>query len=47
MARRDKRWRERKKPKRDYKKIAPTTILTPPITVEVVKKGKKRKAEEE
>ncbi|MGD9393341.1 MAG: hypothetical protein PVJ81_00030 [Dehalococcoidia bacterium] len=47
MGRRDYRHRETKKPKRDDKKIAHPTILTPPVTVEVIKKGKKGKEEEE
>jgi hypothetical protein len=47
MGRRDYRHRETKKPKKSDKKIAHPTILTPPVTVEVIKKGKKRKEEEE
>jgi len=47
MGRRDYRHREAKKPKREDKKIAHSTSLTPPVTVEVIKKGKKRKEEEE
>ena len=49
MGRRDFRWRETKKPKKGAKKSAKSTILPPPATVEVVKKGKKAKgpAEEE
>jgi hypothetical protein len=47
MGRRDYRHREAKKPKREDKKIAHSTILTPPVTVEVIKKGKKGKEEEE
>jgi len=47
MGSRDYRWREPKKSKRGTKKILPATILPPPTTVEVIKKGKKeRKAEE-
>ena len=49
MGSRDYRWRERKKPKKEAKKL-PTaeTILPPPMTVEVIKKGKKEpKTEEE
>ncbi len=46
MGRRDYRHREPKKPKKD-KKIAATTILSPPVTVEVIKKGKKSKEGEE
>jgi len=48
MGRRDYRHREPKKNKREAKRISPTTILPPPMTVEVVKKGKrKREVEEE
>jgi len=48
MGRRDYRHREPKKPRKDAKKISLATVLPPPATVEVVKKGKKeREAEEE
>ena len=47
MGKRDYRHRERKKPKKDDKKIVTTTILPPPITVEIIKKGRKPKVEEE
>jgi len=48
MGSRDFRWRERKKAKKDTKKISVATILPPPTTVEVIKKGKKeRRVEEE
>jgi len=47
MGRRDFRHREQKKHKKDTKKISPATILPPPVTVEVVKKGKKEHGEEE
>ena len=47
MGRRDYRHREPKKTKKDIKKISPATILPSPITVEVVKKGKKEREEEE
>ena len=48
MSRRDYRHRESKKPKKDAKKLSPVTILPPPVNVDVVKKGKKkREAEEE
>ena len=48
MGKRDYRHREAKKPKKDTKKISASTILSPPMTVEIVKKGKKkRKAESE
>lgn len=46
MGRRDYRHREPKKAKKDVKKVAPTTILPPPATVEVVRKGKKEREEE-
>jgi len=48
MGRRDYRRREKKKPKRDTKKISAADILPPSPTVEVIKKGKKEpKVEEE
>ena len=47
MGRRDFRHRETKKPKRDTKKISAETILPPPTTVEVIKKGKREPREEE
>jgi hypothetical protein len=34
--------REKKKGKKDAKKIAPITILAPPAEVQVIKKGKMR-----
>jgi hypothetical protein len=46
MGRRDYRRREPKKPKRDAKKISTETVLPPPTTVEVIKKGKKERKEE-
>jgi len=46
MGKRDYRHREPKKPKKDAKKIA-TTILPPPVTVEIIKKGKRQKEGEE
>jgi len=46
MGRRDFRHREPKKPKKDAKKVSATTILPPPVTVEVVKRERKRKVEE-
>lgn len=46
MGRRDYRHREPKKPKKDAKKVS-ATILPPVANVEVVKKGKKRREEEE
>ena len=47
MGRRDYRHREPKKPKKDAKKILATTILPPPMTVEVIKKAKKERKVEE
>ena len=49
MGKRDIRNRETKKPKKDSKKAisASATILPSPVTVEVVKKEKKRKDEED
>ena len=47
MGRRDFRHREPKKPKKDAKKISAATVLPPPVTVEVIKKGKKEPKEEE
>ena len=46
MGSKDYRNRESKKPKKDAKKFTPTT-LTPPATVEVIKKGKKPPPTEE
>jgi hypothetical protein len=39
--------REQKKAKKDAKKVAPVTIITTPVEVEVIKKGKKKRGEEE
>ena len=47
MGKRDYRWRERKKPKKDAKKPASTGILPSPMVVEVIKKGKKERPTEE
>lgn len=48
MGSRDFRKPEKKKPRKDEKKIiAPTTILSTPVEVEVIKKGKKERPEEE
>ena len=47
MGRRDYRWREKKKAKKDAKKIPTAGILPPPMTVELIKKGKKKPEEEE
>jgi hypothetical protein len=34
--------REKKKSKKDARKIAPVSIIAPPVEVEVLKKGKQR-----
>jgi len=47
MGRRDYRRREPKKPKKGIKKTSTATILSPPVTVEVVKRGKKERQAEE
>ena len=47
MGKRDYRHREAKKPKKTAKKTSPSTILPSPTTVEVIKKGKKERQEEE
>jgi len=47
MGRRDYRHREPKKHKKPTKKILADTILSPPATVEVIKKGKKEPETEE
>jgi len=47
MGSRDYRHREPKKHKKDTKQISPATILPPPATVEVIKKGKKERKVEE
>jgi len=47
MGRRDYRHREPKKPKKDAKKISPVTVMLPPVQVEVIKKGKKKREEVE
>jgi len=47
MGKRDYRHREPKKSKRDARKVSPATILPSPTTVEVIKKGKKERKEEE
>ena len=46
MGSRDYRHREPKKPKKDAKK-QPPSVMTPPTTVEVIKKGKKASPSEE
>jgi hypothetical protein len=38
--------REKKKQKKDARKIAPVTIITPPVDVEVIRKGKRREGKE-
>lgn len=43
MGKGDYRWREPKKPKKGAKKPVGTTVLQPPVTVEVIKKRKKVK----
>ena len=39
--------REKKKSKKDPKKIAPVNIVSTPAEVEVIRKGKKKHGEEE
>ncbi len=47
MGKRDYKQREQKKKKKDAnKKIAPITIMTTPVEVEVIRKGKKNREEE-
>ena len=47
MGRRDYRHREPKKPKKDTKRASVDSILPPATIVEVMKKGKTEKGEEE
>jgi hypothetical protein len=48
MGKRDIRGKEKKKPKKDIaKKTFSTDILPSPVTVEVIKKGKKERPAEE
>ena len=47
MGKRDYRHREPKKSKKDAQKLPATTIISPPATVEIIKKGKKEREEEE
>ena len=47
MGRRDYRHRETKKHKKDVKKTSTAPILSPPVTVELIKKGKKEREVEE
>jgi hypothetical protein len=47
MGRRDYRHHESKKPKKDAKKVSIATVITPQPEVEVIKKVRKPKEEEE
>ncbi len=47
MGRRDYRHREPKKAKKDVRKLPHVSILTTPVNVEVIKKERKEKEEEE
>jgi hypothetical protein len=47
MGKRDYSHREKKKTKKEAKKLPPVTIMTPPAEVEVIRKGKKREPDEE
>ena len=48
MGRKDRGGREARKPKKDAKKPAVSEILSPPVTVQVIKtKGKKEQPPEE
>jgi len=47
MGKRDYRHREPKKTKKDTRKISPISIMPPPVQVEVIKKGKKKREEAE
>jgi hypothetical protein len=47
MGRRDFRHRESKKTKKDAKKVPTIAVFQPPVTVEVIKRGKKEKGEGE
>jgi hypothetical protein len=47
MGRRDYRHREPKKSKKDAKKISPLNIVSTPANVEVIRKVRKKKEEEE
>jgi len=46
MGKRDYRHRESKKPKKDSRKMVGTSSTQPPATVEVVKRGKKKREAE-
>jgi hypothetical protein len=47
MGKRDYRWKESKKVKKDEKKISSTKVIPTPVTVEVIKKRKKEQPAEE
>ena len=47
MGSRDYRHKETKKTKKDAKKVTPASILPTPVSVEVIKKEKRKEAEEE
>lgn len=47
MGKRDYSQREKKKTKKEAKKLPPVTIMAPPVEVEVIRKGKKREPDEE
>jgi hypothetical protein len=47
MGKRDYRHRESKKPKKDVRQVPITTVIQPPATVDVIKKRKKEKREDE
>lgn len=42
MGKKDFRWKETKKTKKDAKKPASVEVIPPAVTVEVIKKGKKQ-----
>ncbi len=47
MGRRDFRWREKRKTKKEAKKVASVEVIPSTVTVEVIKKGKKEPLPEE
>jgi len=47
VGKRDKGHKETKKSKKDTKKLSPATFLAPPTTVEVIKKKRKEKTDED
>ena len=47
MGTRDFRWRESKKAKKGAKQVSPISILPPQESVQIIKKAKKKHAEEE